>query len=414
MSNSSQLLALASAIQTQVTAIHEHLASSGQAGPSFNGQSPETNYAGIDDIRAATLESLTRLHDLLSTPREILQHRSPTDFLSRHALDRLGIYDVIPVNETRTYEQLSATTKQPVRTLRRILRHAMTQHIFYEPQSGVVAHTQVSRLLTENSKIRDYYGTVCQEVWPAATRTVDALEKWPGSTQREESGYVLATGKPLQQVLDENPAKHKRYDNAMGSFANDRTFSFEHVIKGFDWASLGSATVVDVGGGVGTVSKALAKAYPKLNFIVEDQPDVVANAAVEEEEIKERIKFIEHDFFTEQPVDNADVYFIRRVFMEWPDDKAVLILRALLPAMKKGARVLIQDFYVPEPGACPLWQERRFRASDLLALALENAGQREFEDWRALFETAGPDFQFKGVTPVPNSDVVFIEAVARG
>ena len=53
-------------------------------------------------------------------------------------------------------------------------------------------------------------------------------------------------------------------------------------------------------------------------------------------------------------------------------------------------------------------------SSDMLALALVNGGQRELEDWQALFELAGPAFQFKGLMPVPNSDVVFIEAVARG
>ncbi|KAF4626661.1 hypothetical protein G7Y89_g11497 [Cudoniella acicularis] len=228
MRDLSRLVKLANTIQAQVLAIHSHLATSRQADPPFDGQAPDTSYDGIDDIKASALENLTELHDLLST-REILQDRAPTDFISRHALDRLGIYDAIPIGEIRTYEQISDATKRLVRILRRVMRHAITQRTFYEPQPDVVAHTQFSRLLTEHSKVRDYYGTVCQEVWPAATRTVDA------------------------QILDENPYKHKRYDNAMSAFASDQSYSLDHVIKGYDWASLGRATVVDVGGGIGTL-----------------------------------------------------------------------------------------------------------------------------------------------------------------
>ena len=412
MADSSRLISLANTIQAKVLAIHNHLVSSGQTDPTFDGQVPNTDYSGIDDTRAAVLESLTELHDLLSTPREILQDKSPSDFLSRHALDRFGIYDLIPVGETRTYTQISEAINQPVKAVRRVLRHAMAQRIFYETEPNTIAHTQVSRLLTENIKVRDYYGTVCEEVWPGVLHAVDAMEKWPGSRERSETGYYLAKGKTLPQVLEENPLKHKRYDSAMGAFTTDRSFNLGHVSKGYDWNSLGKATIVDVGGGIGTVSKELAKTYPELTFIVEDQPDVIVNAVIPDD-LKDRIMFIAHDFFKEQPVKDADVYFIRRVFMEWPDDKVVLILQALIPALKAGARVLVQESYVPDPGVCSLWQERRFRSSDMFGIAV-GAGERELEDWRELFRLAGTEFIFKGMKGVPNSDIVFIEAVARG
>jgi hypothetical protein len=216
-----------------------------------------------------------------------------------------------------------------------------------------------------------------------------------------------------QKALEKDSVKQKRYDIAHGAFAGDVVFGFRHVIDGYDWASLGKATIVDVGGGMGSASKSLASAFPELSFVVEDQPDVIANAAVEPD-LKGRVKFIEHDFFTEQPVKNADIYFIRRVFMEQTREQGVLILKSLLPAMKSGARVLIQDAAVPDPGTCPLWIERRLRNSDMLALAMGRDGQKEPEEWEMMFEKAGEGFEYKGITVVPNSDVIFIEAVARG
>ena len=263
--------------------------------------------------------------------------------------------------------------------------------------------------------MRDYYGTICNEVWPAATRLVDAVETWPGGKGKDESGYQLVHGRTLYQSLAAEPAKQARYDSAAGSFADDRTFSLDHLIKGFDWAGLGDGLVVDIGGGIGSASKALAKAFPRLTFVVQDREHVVRNAVVENVEIRDRIKFMAHDFHDEQPVKDADVYFFRRVMMEWTDEKVAEILRALKPALKKGALVQLQDPYLPEPGVSPLGQERKYRDSDLLALAIANAAApREVEEWEAVFKLAGPGFEFQGMRTTPESNVAFIEAVWRG
>ena len=262
--------------------------------------------------------------------------------------------------------------------------------------------------------MRDYFGTVCEEIWPAAARLVDAVETWPAAWGRAESAYVLAHGRTLYQTLEAEPLKQVRYDSAMGAFSSDRSFSLENVVKGFDWASLGEGLVVDVGGGIGSASRALAEAFTRLRFVVQDREEVVRSAVVEDEGIRDRIQFVAHDFFQVQPVKEADVYFFRRVMMEWTEEKAAEILKALKPALKKGALVQIQDPYLPPPGLCPLWQERKYRDSDTLAFALGSAGSREEDEWEKIFHLAGPGFDFKGVRMVSGSNVAFIEAVWQG
>lgn len=416
MAETSNLLRMLDTIQNQVTAIHKYLLESGQPEPRFDASAPNIDYTGVEEVRAATLDNLLHLRDLLSTPREILQYHCETDFVSRHALDFLRIYDIVPVDETRTYDQIAVQTEPriPTKTVRRILRHAITQRIFCEPQPGIVAHTSVSRLIAEDVTIRDYYGLKCQDVWPAATRVVDALSRWPHLTGQEHTGYVLVHGKPRWEMLAEDPARQAKYDNAMRPFSNDRTFSTAQVVEGFDWEALRKATIVDVGGGMGTVSKSLAEAFPLLTLIVQDKADVVANGSAEDPEAHPRVSWMAHDFFTTQPVKGADMYFFRRVFMEWEDERAIQIIRALTPAMKRGSRLLILDFYVPSPGTSPLWQERRFRATDMTAMAVANGAQRELDEWQVLIEAAGPGFRFRGVRPIPASELVFIEAEWAG
>ena len=320
----------------------------------------------------------------------------------------------MPLDGTITYEELASSTALPVKTLRRLMRHAISQRIFCEPKPGKVAHTQASRLLTENDKVRDWFGIACQEVWPAATRVCDAIEKWPGSKEMNECGYQLAHRRTIYDTLAQDPVKQARYDNAMGAFVNDRSYALHHIVDNYDWGSLGKTTVVDVGGGIGTVSKALAKAFPLLNFVVEDRADVLVRAEVEDPELEDRIRFLEHDIYQPQPIEDAAVYFIRRVLMEITDEKASQILKELKPALRAGAIVLVQDPITPEPGSCPLWQERKFRNSDMLALAVSNSSQKETAEWRALFEKSGPGYEFRGVKMAPATDIAFIEAIWRG
>ena len=48
-----------------------------------------------------------------------------------------------------------------------------------------------------------------------------------------------------------------------------------HVYGGFDFASLSpGSVVVDVGGGVGSVSRILARKFENLNLVVQDRQEV--------------------------------------------------------------------------------------------------------------------------------------------
>ena len=148
----------------------------------------------------------------------------------------------------------------------------------------------------------------------------------------------------------------------MTSFASYPGNAPEFLVKGFRWASLGNATVVDVGGSEGKYSTALAQAFPDLNFIIQDLPEVVK--AIESKprpaDLKDRIQFMPHSMFEEQPI-SADIYLFRWIFHDWPDAYVVKILTQLVPAMKTGARVLISEVILPEPNTLPLLQEKKVR-----------------------------------------------------
>jgi len=61
----------------------------------------------------------------------------------------------------------------------------------------------------------------------------------------------------------------------------------------------------------------LAKMFPDLRFIVQDRESTIEKAVnVWMKELPsalqtQRVRFMAHDFFTKQPVENADVFLLR-------------------------------------------------------------------------------------------------------
>lgn len=131
------------------------------------------------------------------------------------------------------------------------------------------------------------------------------------------------------------------------------------VAKSYDWSSLGDVRIVNVGGQRGSVAIDLASKYENLKLLVQDAPLVIQGAdSTVPDSLKERVQFMPHELFETQ-TEKADVYFFRMILRCWGDQYAVKILKAQIPALRPGAKILIQDAVLPEPGsATPLWRQR--------------------------------------------------------
>lgn len=150
-----------------------------------------------------------------------------------------------------------------------------------------------------------------------------------------------------------------RFKDAMSFLQSIPGLETSSAVKGFDWASLGNGLVVDVGGSHGLVSQDLARAFPNLRFVVQDLPKVVEDAKTKlPAEFADRLTFMAHDMFTEQPIKGADVYYFRWILHDWSDKYCVKILRSLIPALKPGARVILSERCLGPPCTLPPRQEK--------------------------------------------------------
>lgn len=146
---------------------------------------------------------------------------------------------------------------------------------------------------------------------------------------------------------------------------------------------------------------------------------MIASAPTLEDKIRQRISFQAHDFHTRQPVRGADIYFYRWILHNHSDKYAVNMLRQLIPALKKGAKVVINDYCLPESsmqasGSGSNGDDNIMRSMDLVMLTLLNAQERTEAQFTELFDKADGGFRFLGVTRPKGCKMSIVEAVWGG
>jgi hypothetical protein len=87
-------------------------------------------------------------------------------------------------------------------------------------------------------------------------------------------------------------------------------------------------TIVDVGGGTGAMLASLLRRHPRARGILVDLPGTVARAreTIESFGAAERVTVEAQSFFDPLPA-GADLYLLKSVLNDWPDEPTVAILR---------------------------------------------------------------------------------------
>ncbi|KAI0139471.1 putative O-methyltransferase [Hypoxylon sp. NC0597] len=390
------IVRLATTILTHTHIIDEHLAKSKLPYPSFEADGPvDLNYLkNVEASRLKVIEATQELNDLLQGPKELVLNHQHNQLLHLRFISHFGIAKKVPLNGGMTFEDLANRICVEASVVRRILRFSIAHCIFREPRPGVIAHSAASRQIAENPAIADWVSVNVNELWPLAIKTVDALTKWRRADEPNQTGFSLAneTNDPFYVEVSKHPERARRLRGAMSLFITNRGYHSNRVVDAYPWGSLGRGTVVHIGESDGEVAFAMARAFPNLRLIVQDLPEVIAKS---KEQPGLRVEFMAHNIFEEQPVKGADAYIFRQVLHDWPDKYCVKILKALIPALKKGARVFVFDVVLNIGGEPTNVAERRIRAVDLTMLEVGNAKERSISEWLSLFGRVDSRFIFK-------------------
>ncbi|KAK0719485.1 S-adenosyl-L-methionine-dependent methyltransferase, partial [Lasiosphaeris hirsuta] len=326
-----------------------------------------------------------------------------------------------------TYSELASKTGIDEDRLTRILRYAIVNFIFREEPIGHVRHTLLSAHLAHSPNFNVFLQTISRVFAETNAAIPDALRRWPSTAAKNETAHNVAraTDATFYGWMDANQPIRDIFDKGMEGVSKEGQRLQDTDIRAYPWDQLPSnATVVDVGGSWGHVVKSLAELFPSYSFIVQDLPAVVKAAvlewkkdAVRTDKLK-NVDFSEHNFFDPQPVVGADVYYFRHVIHANPDKEAVAVLKAHLPALKPGARMLVSEYIVPSRTDAHNFaslESKPMRQMDMMALALCNSKERTKEEYANLFTQASPKLVLKNAYQVPDDprSCVF-EAVYEG
>ncbi|OAA51549.1 O-methyltransferase, family 2 [Metarhizium rileyi] len=365
--------------------------------------------------------SLTKeLRDLVLGPREALKLMAldVVNYIPLHAIYTFKIAEAVPEEGHISYDDLTGEVQRvsgfmiPASELRRLLRLAMANNLFCEPELGHVAHNRTSLVMLEDENLASWVGLYTVDLFLPVGNTVAAMQKWPGSQDLTETAVNISYGhkNSFFKHVQTDTVRAKRYDLAMRAHGSREGFDVSHTVQSYPWAKLGNATVVDMGGNEGYVSLAIAESFPNLSFEVQDLAGMQSESTIGSvpSHLARRVRFATHDFFHEQPT-VAGAYFFRHIFHAFPDRDVVRVLRALVPAMRHGSRVIVNDVVLPAPGAVSLAEEKTFRLLDVLMKTVCNGREREVDDWKVLFEEADARFVWQGAWK-SSGNLWFVEA----
>jgi hypothetical protein len=259
--------------------------------------------------------------------------------------------------------EIARLTGADAETLNRLLRALASDGIFAETDPGVYRNTDASDLLREPG--RRAFAHLFGGAWHRAAADLTALSGDPTFEQ--------AFGTEFWTWLKTHPDERAAFDRAMTEGAERRADR----LAAIEWRD--GETVVDIGGGNGSLLLELSRRRPGLRGIVLDLPetnrDEAALAAA-------GIEFVGGSFFERVPA--GDTYVLGTVLHDWPDEQAATILSTIRTAAPAGARVLILDS-VLQPGNEP----DGAKWLDLLMLVLAGGRERAEPEWRTLVEDAG-------------------------
>ncbi|KAL8671047.1 MAG: hypothetical protein Q9168_004440 [Polycauliona sp. 1 TL-2023] len=411
---------LAEEILVSAKRLDEHLASKDLPPSSFD---QDTLVDLPDDVAAArnnvinTSQTLKQLaYGAVGRAMEIAF--AWPDQLSLHAIYSFKIADAVPLTGSTTYSAIASQLSVPESIIRRVLRPAMSSHIFTSSTPDTVAHTATSRLFITLPDFNEGVGLQIHDLRPVASRTIDAINKFGDSGEPHETAFALENGMSIFEMLGKDPDRGRRFGAAMRFYTQDLTWDLRHLVKGYDWASIdrSGAVVVDVGGGHGAVSQALARSTKNIHYVVEDLPGTVDQAKKElPAEFAERIEFKPHDFFTEQPVLGADVYLMRWILHDWSDKYCVKILRGLVPALekKRESRVVLFEYVLSEEPETRVTE--RFGINlDMIMLSCFGGAERTKRGFQDLVKAADERFRVMQVTKPEGSAMSVIEIALGG
>ncbi|KAI7228845.1 hypothetical protein KC343_g5817 [Hortaea werneckii] len=222
----------------------------------------------------------------------------------------------------------------------------------------------------------------------------------------QNSPIQHAFGETMFGVLAKDPRRKKVFDDYLsaGRYSQEpkwfEIFPVREHLAATPKRGDTDVLLVDVGGGKGHDIASFRENFPDLpgKLILQDLPQTFASL----QERPNGIELMEHDFFKEQRVKGARLYFLRSIMHDWADNKCIQILKQLAAALDcEHSRIIIDDFVVADMNVD--WLTASF---DLCMWLFFSGIERTYAQWQKLFSEAQLEIVKVWSTPMSRTSVI--------
>jgi hypothetical protein len=290
---------------------------------------------------------------------------------------RLSVADHL-TNGPKHVDDIASACEVNSDALYRVMRAVCTVGVFTEVEPRRFAQTPMSDLMRQDhpQSLRPF---VVFFPNPLHFRSYANLMH---SVKTGETTAIPTVGKELFEYLQEDPEESAIFNAAMVNVT--QTF-IPAVLEAYDFGE--TRTLVDVGGGHGSVLAAILQKYPNMKGILFDLPHVVEGAGphLKAMGVAERCATASGSFFESVP-SGGDTYIMKNIIHDWNDEKCLVILRNIAVRLKgvpRGKLILLE--FALTPGNQP----ELGKWADIEMLALPGGRERSAEEYRELLGRAG-------------------------
>jgi SAM-dependent methyltransferase len=227
---------------------------------------------------------------------------------------------------------LATQTHCDAGALHGVLSHLVSKGLFQEPEQGRFALNDAARQLLDPAAL---LGLDLDSIGGRMAHTWGTLLTY---VRTGAPAYEERFGLPFWEDLAAHPHLAADFDALIGPAGHGvPTIDFD-IVGG--WESV--RTVVDVGGGTGAMLAEILRTWPHIHGTLVDLAGTVArsSAIFAAAGVTDRVTISGQSFFDPLPA-GADLYLLRGVLNDWPDQEATAILRRCAEAVGPRGRVVI-------------------------------------------------------------------------
>jgi len=309
------------------------------------------------------------------------------------AAAQLEIADLL-VEKPQTAQELSKASGVNSDSLYRLLRALASRGIFKEISNDRFENTPLSETIRTNvpGSVRDY------AIFAPHDGNVLAWTKFMDVVMTGKSSFTDVNGCGYWEYFQNHPEIGERYNKAMAAKTSQ---VFSALLKSYDFSQFN--TLIDVGGGLGTILASILSNNPQMRGCLYDQSSVIqaAKSFLGAQGVINHCKLISGDFFESIPK-GYDAYLMKNVLHEWEDKQALKILKNCRASIPKHGKLLILEAVLGKdntlhPGK---WM-------DLHMMVAEGGRERTEQEFCNLLQVS--DFELKKVIAL-RAAVAVIEA----